>query len=1009
MGTINGMRGELYQQLGPIALILFGTVLVPAAIAADAAKPAEASAAASATAAETRDKAAESSEAKSSDEETDNDNGERRREDKPAEEEVESSVGEQNTALQEIDRAISVFREETEKQGLRAGSENGKRNAGPAAAWHGRAYEYLRNNAFDAVPHEVTQNGGNRNILRRNQFGFSISGPVVIPKLYDGRRSTFFTLSYEGTRESVGRSYLLTLPTALQRSGDFSDLVNKAGDPLTIYDPASTSLNPNFDPTQPVSTSNLQYNREAYANNQIPLTQLDPVALAMAESQPLPNTNIGPFLQNNFWSNPAERNSPNGILAKVDHNLFERHKLTVDVASSNGFQGEPRLYSTVGNPGRPDRNFIDQRLQLRETYAISPSMIYQGDFTASSEVVDALAPDADRDLPEELGLGGVGGNVFPTIRLDGVYGMGAPNGSYRRNAWNTYSSEHQLTLRKGKHSWLFSGQLTRRELNTFEQESPSGYFRFSDRLTGLPGINNTGAGYASFLLGQSHSAEVTDITQPTYLRKMALDSMVRDEIEVNDNLTLTLSVGFDVEGPRVEKYDRQSTIDLDVINPANGLPGALVFANLDGYGRGFQPTQKTIEPRIGFAWSPTAKRNTVLRGAFYHYYSGASLRTGPFGTQGYSAFRNLISPNQQLEPAVTLADGVPEPEHPLPDLRPEAANNTDADLIVQTGRMPRYRYGYVSVERRLPYGMTVRAQARSYRGKDMLMDGDELRLNAIPLENLAYRDALNDESFRRTLRPYPQFQQIELNHRYPGGRYLYDLGDLSLEKRTGQGLSFDMSYQVRRRYDDYSGPNIQNPFDRESAWAKTRGNRPHNVTINYVYELPIGSGKPLLNQSGILGKVLGDWSLSGFTRWMSGDPIVLDPSFNNTGGVVNGLRVNSVAGVNPHLDAPSAALWFNPAAFSHPEDFTLGNVPRTHPTLSNPSWQNHDLAISKRLSISTEKSLELLLQSFNFLNTANWNDPDAEIGTLEAPNVNAGRIIGSRGGRVLQLGMRYNF
>jgi hypothetical protein len=472
---------------------------------------------------------------------------------------------------------------------------------------------------------------------------------------------------------------------------------------------------------------------------------------------------------------------------------------------------------------------------------------------------------------------------------------------------------------------------------------------------------------------------------------------------------LTLSLGIDIETPRVEKYDRQSTVDLDVINPENGKPGALVFANRDGYGRGFQPVQTTLEPRLGFSWSPTAKRNTVVRGAFYHYYSGASLRTGPFGTQGFSAFRNFISPNQQLAAAVTLSDGVPAAEYPLPDLRPEAANNTDANLMTQSGRLPRYRYGYVSLERRLPHGMTVRAQARSYRGKNMFMDGDELPFNAIPLEALQYRDRLNDEAFRRTLRPYPQYQQFDLNHRYPAGLYLYDSGDVSLEKRTGQGLSFDMSYQLRRQYDDYTGPNVQNPFDRSTAWAKTRGARPHHFSLNYVYELPLGEGKPLLNQSGILAKVLGDWSLSGFTRWMSGTPLVLQPSFNNTGGVVSGLRVNAVDGVDPHLESPGPNLWFNPAAFSHPDDFTLGNVPRTHPSLFGPSWQNHDLAISKRLPLTSEKSLELLLQSFNFLNTANWNSPDTEIGTAAAPNANAGKIIGSYGGRVLQLGMRYNF
>jgi hypothetical protein len=116
-----------------------------------------------------------------------------------------------------------------------------------------------------------------------------------------------------------------------------------------------------------------------------------------------------------------------------------------------------------------------------------------------------------------------------------------------------------------------------------------------------------------------------------------------------------------------------------------------------------------------------------------------------------------------------------------------------------------------------------------------------------------------------------------------------------------------------------------------------------------------------------------------------------------------------VAGVSPLAASPSAERWFNPAAFSHPGDFELGNAQRTYPDLMNPSWQNHDLAVSKRVTISSEQSLELQFQSFNFVNHANWNDPDARIGTIDAPNVNAGRIIGSTGGRVLQLGARYSF
>ena len=964
--------------------------------------------AAAANSASAATSSASSSAASSSSNSASSNDADQRRESRN-DEKPRSTVGEQNTALDEIQEAVRVFKEESERYGARGDARAKRRSVAQGSSWHGRVYEYVRNNAFDATPHEIVQNGGDQNVLRRNQFGFSVSGPVVLPKLYNGRRSTFFTFSYEGTREKVGRSYLRTLPTAQQRLGDFSDLVNSAGAPVAVYDPESTRANPLYDPARDVSSGNLEYEREPFANNQVPLSRLDPTALAMGEAYPLPNTAIGPFLRNNFWSNPLERNSPDGFISRVDHNLFDRHKLTFDLAWSRGFTGQPRIYDTIGNPGYPDRDFLDRRLALRETYAISPNTVYEGEVSATTEALETAGLDGDRNLPAELGLPGVSGAVFPSLRFRGYYGMGASNGAYRRNASNTYQLENSLSVRRGKHNWTVSAEVTRYQVNTLELESPSGDLDFNRQLTGLPGINNTGDSYASFLLGMAFRGVATDQPQPMYLRRTVIDTNIGDEIELTPNLTLTMRLSLDVETPRTEKYDRQSTVNLDAINPANGRPGALVFAGRDGRGRAFQPVRVRPEPRLGLSWSPTAKRNTVVRASYMHFYTDIPLREGLFGGQGFNARRTAISPNQQLNPAVVLSEGFAPAEHPLPDLRPEAANDTNPDLIPDTGAQPRYNYLNLSFEQRLPAGLIFRAGSRSYRGKNMLAGSHIAGYNRIPLDALAYRDRLNDESFRRTLRPYPQYQQFRGDYQIPLGKYLYDSGDLSLEKRAGQGLSFDLGYRYMRRMDDYSGPGIQNPFDRKTAWSITRGNRPHRLSLSYMYELPFGDGKGMLNQAGVLSRVFGGWSVSGFTSWVSGDPVILEPEFNNTGTVIPYLRVNAVEGVDPHLDSPTPGAWFNSLAFSHPEDFTIGDVPRTHPTLSNPSWQNHDVAITKRLPLSAEKSLELLFQGFNFVNGANWNDPDAEIGPDNARNVNAGRIIGSRGGRVLQLGMRYNF
>lgn len=921
-----------------------------------------------------------------------------------------SKAGSQPDAyVVEVKKAIRVFRRETERLGVfEAGKKGAASKQSLSGLWHGRVYEYVRNNSFDAVPHEVVQNGGERNILRRNQFGFSVNGPVYIPKLYDGRRATFFTFSYEGTRQQVGQSYLRTIPTAGQQQGDFSDLVNKAGDPITVYDPDSTRLNPGYDASRGVELDNLEYIRDPFPNNRVPVSRFDPVAARMVQELPQPNTSIGPFLQNNYWVNPPRQETPDGVLARVDHNLFERHKLTFDLAHSKGFEGSPRIYPTIANPGQPDRHFSEKRLAISETFSISPQAIYTARARVQSRAQRTAGLEGDRDIPAELGLNGVSGTIFPRISFQDFEAMGTPTGSQFRNAWNSYHTDHSLNLKQNRHSWTLSAALHRYQVNTFMPNAPSGSFEFNDDLTGLPGIVNTGDSFASFLLGRSFRGEATDLLQPTYLRRTSVETSIRDEYEVTPKLRATMSVNIGVSSPRTEKFDRQSTVDLATINPANERPGALVFAAQDGEGRAFQPHRTRIEPRLGLAWSPTDSRDTVVRLSVMQYYSDVGISTGTFGTQGFTAKRTQISPNRQIDPAVVLNEGLAPLQHGLPDLRPDAANDTDPDLIPRTGRMPRYRYGSLRLERLLPAGLTVRVGGRMYDAKDIFLGGSSVGINAISLGALSYRDQLNDEAFRRTLRPFPQFQEFQTNGQFPLGRYKYQGADVGLEKRASHGLTLDFSYSYTMQWDDYSGPGVQDYFNRDEEWSISRGLRPNRISLSYVYELPFGEGKAMFKSS-MLKHLVGNWSVSGFTNWMSGDPVSLRPEFNNTGGVVNYLRVNTVPGVDPYVANPGPELYFNPLAFADPDAFSIGDAPRTHPSLRNPGWNNHDLAVTKRVPLSGERSMELLFQGFNFINHANWNDPDNVIGPENARNVNAGRIIGSRGGRVVQVGMRLNF
>lgn len=915
----------------------------------------------------------------------------------------------QEPAEGSLAQAAEEFKTLSRAQGLRADSprrSSATRRARPA--YRGRLTHNLRNDFLDATPHDVSQRGGTKNILRRNQFGFNVSGPVVVPKLYDGARTTFFSVSYEGVREKIGRSYLRTIPIPEQRAGDFRRVVDPAGNPLRVFDPGTTAVNPAFNPAQPISESNLQYLRSPFPNSLIPEARKDPVAVRTLGFYPDPNSDAGPFFRNNFFVFSPEVNTADGMILKVDHTFLEKHRLTVNYSFTDGLSKYARFYDNPANPGLPDRVYSNRRASVQNVFTISPQSIN----TASLEVVTDISENAVElgMSPAQLGLTGVDGAPFPYIDLAGGYAdLGRPT-PFSRHARTTYILSDSHSLRRGKHNLRVSGTLVRYQVNTNLPTYPSGYFRVGSGLTSLPGIVNTGDAVASFLLGLPEYGEVSLVPSPSYFRKWLGVLSWQDTWELRPGLNMSFGMSTQISAPRTERFNRYSTVDLSTPNPFNDRNGALVFAGRGGQGAAFQQTQIRPQPNWSLAWNPRGNRKSVARVSYAMSFASFGMPNGQWATQGYNGYSTYFSPNVQLEAPFIFHQGVPPPPNPVPDLRPEAANLTRADLIDRSGRLPRYQSSGISYERELKGSIVVTGGLSVAWGNGLFVGGSVVDLNAIHPDLLVYRDQLNDELFRRALRPYPQYLGFNLNGAWSEGTYRRQAGWLRVEKRMAQGLSLNASYERSRQVDDYSGPGgRQDYFNRRNEWGLTTYNNPHTLSLTYMYELPIGSNKPFLAFEDWRRVLVNGWSLSGITSVASGEPLALRAQFNNTGTVISGLRVNVVPGVDPHVRDRGPDLWFNPAAFAHPDDFTMGNGPRAHPTLRGPVTQTHDLSVSKRFAIDQERSLEFNASGFNFVNLGNWNDPDTVIGTARAPNVNAGRIIGSRGGRVIQLGLRLSF
>ncbi len=908
-------------------------------------------------------------------------------------------------AQSELQKAAGEFKVQTRDLGMRADSPSKPGSGSTRPPWHGRVYENLRNDFLDAVPHEITQRGGDKSLLRRNQFGFNLDGPVVIPWIYPHGSKTFFSISYEGVRTGVARSFLQTVPTLAERIGDFSAVVDQAGNSLPIYDPATTRPNPAFNRALSVTRNNLEYLRDPFPYNRIDPIRIDPVAALALDYYPSPNASVGPFFRNNYFLMTPETNKADGIIAKIEHTVRTRHLLTLDLNSTHGFTNAAATLPTAANPGAPNRTYSNRSATLGHVFTKSPQTVNMFRFTAETEV-STSGDQSQPDYAGKLGLRGSSPMAFPAFYASPYVSMGR---SYPQSStsWTYYFLNEDLSIKQGRHSVTLSARHNQYQIRTFQAAYPSGSFRFGESLTSLPGIIGTGHAFASFLLGLAEYAEKSYLVSPSYFRYTSNHVSVREQFQARPDLTLTFVLGISHQGPRYEKYDRQSSVDLSVINQANGRPGAMVITGQNGIGRTFQRQYVKPEPSVSLAWNPRGDSKTVVRAGYSREYDAPWVSASQWGTQAFNASPVYLSTNVQLEPAVRLADGIPPLDRPLPDTRPDALNDSNADYVFGGSIQPSYHHASFSIGREAPFSAVVSAGASIDTGKDVYVGGNVVNLNAVPLSALAYRDQLNDEAFNRSLRPYPQYKSLNTGGLYPAGRYWQQSAYVSVEKRASAGLSLGFRYSFNRRWDDYSHGR-QDYFNRRNEWSLS-STTPHRVSVSYMYELPIGRGKWLFGYSDWRRYLVDGWSLSGSSTYYSGDPISLHPQFNNTGGVISSLRVDVVPGVNPHVDSPGPNGWFNPAAFGQPGDFTLVNASRVHATLRNPSSQNHDVSMSKRFALGADRTLEFNAVGLNFINHANWNNPDSVIGPADSPNVNAGKIIGSRGGRVLQLGLRLSF
>jgi hypothetical protein len=900
---------------------------------------------------------------------------------------------------------------------------------------HGSLYEFLRNDALDARNAFLTTKdpitGRTKPVVRYNQYGGTVGGPVYIPKIYDGREKTFFYFGYEQWKYRTANISRSTVPTQAERDGDFSNTRDGTGKVIQIYDPATTRPNPNGS----------GYVRDIFEGNIIPRNRMDPLALKILPYLPLPNvapnnafTNADNYLSLESW--PIDQSD---VSVRIDHNLSEKNKLFARYTDNRNFRAN--RYWGIGDADTDART--DQRNNynglLAHTYIFAPTVVNEFRANLTRQNLDFIHPSFDKGWPAKLGFPEIiPQDAFPPIQIAGMLAIGSArggfSGGFRKH--HTVQFTDSLTFVRGRHTLKMGIDQRWIRLNFTNRSNPSGNFSFAASLTNNPQIPaGTGFGMATFLLGEVSSGSL-GIRPQWAFQSWSHGSYLQDDFKVTSRLTLNLGLRYDFSSGPVERWNRSSNFDPFVINPETNTSGALLYAGVTKDRHFTDPPNLNISPRFGFAYSLTGDSRTVVRGGYAVIYSqlesGDTTGDGA-NSLGFSIDTPFSPPGGGPYRAFLLSEG------PSSILQPLGAEGGPSAFRGQSMRFqsmeepsPYVQQWNLTLQREILGRWVVSAGYAGNRGVHLF--GSNYNINQLDPTyfslGLGLQDQVTNPYFGQIksgtlsgktvtrgqlLRPYPDYLDVYTLSSH-GGSSIYHAFQMTVERRYASGLSALVSYNLSKMINSGASSNqgsSANPdyrvgrLDQRGERSLDENDIPHRLVVSAVYELPMGPGKPWLQQ-GVAAALLGGWQLNGIYTYESGGPLVIRGANNFTG--IN--RPNLVGDPNLPDSERSAARWFNTAAFANPPSWTIGNVPRTMPNLRGPAYNNLDMSVFRNIRITEGLKLEFRAEAFNALNTVVLNNPNTSFTPNAAgvnTNPNFGKITTSTNARRLQFGLRLVF
>ncbi len=894
--------------------------------------------------------------------------------------------------------------------------------------FHGDGFDILRNQYFDSpyfAPFATTFNSAGKPVPpvdQQNNYGFTLSGPILLPKIYSGKNRTFFYLSQDWFKQNQAQNQIGTVPTVAMKNGDFSNFVNSSGAVIPIYDPLSG---------------------QPFPGNIIPQSRFSALARSILPSIPDPNTaGINSGLQSNEL--PAIRSvAINQHLWSytIDHNISSSQSIHFsqwrDSVTQPTFTSAPIVPFSNELQSGINNTQLGSGFLLNYVKTISPNLVV----TAGADWIGYINKQANANTGVSF-PGVAGGNTFPLISFDGQNAptpWGVNGNAYLACCSGGLTELNNRTLGvvavnnwlwiKGRHTFNIGGQFRHDFQDILDCNFCSGTYSFSQRTTSIPNSNDSnfgsyGSSFASFLLGLA-DADIRQFSPVDHLRNKEFAAYVQDDIKVNSRLTLNLGLRWDVMVPFTETDNQIIYVNAKEPDPgAGGIPGgATKFGNCAGCA-GISRAAihwKNYQPRVGIAYQLNSK--TVIRSGFYMtMLDGGAYE---FGTAFAASFMSSLLSGTYLRnssggnvPGVGSWDANPLPFPQPTPFNPSIGNGgvIFAFNPQRDGRAPYDSAWNFGIQRELPWNMFLTA---SYVGNRAIHLPTTLSLTNQPYPSvLSYGSLLGEPvnspaavaagikipypgfiqqfggaaTVIQALTPFPQYSGFFPVYELAGTAF-YNAAQIQGEKRFSGGLSFLSSLTTGRLISNTNigsapfSPNGLNAFDSKPEYVPSGLDQQYSIKSVATYELPVGYGKKYLNSRGLLSNLLGGWQVSGIVTYASGMPFGAYNTYNP-------LLVNSFD--RPNID-PSVPLttynyslsknWFsNPNgpqpvqfptnAFVNTGPWQLGDSLRAYSALRTPPLRAENIAAMKYFHIGEHVTATLRIDYFNLFNRTRLQAPD---------------------------------